>query len=403
LNILFLAQRVPFPPNKGEKIRTFNQLKYLADTNHQVSVCAPLEHDEDVNYFKTLSEKYCKNISYYPLPNKSVRLFKGLMKGQPLSVANFYSTQLQGIFDSLLATNIFDVIICTSSAMAEYIYQSSIIKRSNTKLRILMDFMDLDSDKWQQYAKTSHWPMKWIYQREAKLLSQYEAKITRDFDCSFFIADAEVQLFKSRVNNTGKVLTLGNGIDTKNFMPATVAPNNTAPVLLFTGVMDYKPNVDAVLWFVEQVWPTILVKYPDAQFIIAGMNPRSSVSELSKMQGITVTGYVDDILPYYHQADYFVAPFRLARGVQNKVLQAFACGLPVIATPMGAEGISCQEDHDILLANSSIEFVERIQCLVQNKALTEQLILNALSLVRQHYSWPGKLQVLAKVLAEKAK
>jgi sugar transferase (PEP-CTERM/EpsH1 system associated) len=271
--------------------------------------------------------------------------------------------------------------------MAEYIYQSSIIKRSNTKLRILMDFMDLDSDKWQQYAHISNWPMKSIYQREAKLLSHYEAKITHDFDCCFFITDDEVELFKARVDNAGKVLTLGNGIDTKNFMPATVAPNNTAPVLLFTGVMDYKPNVDAVLWFVEQVWPTILVKYPDAQFIIAGMNPCSSVSELSKMQGITVTGYVDDILPYYHQADYFVAPFRLARGVQNKVLQAFACGLPVISSPMGAEGIACQEDHDILLANSAIEFVERIQYLVQNKALTEQLIINALSLVRQHYSW----------------
>ncbi len=191
MNILFLAHRVPVPPNKGEKIRTFNQLKYL-HVKHQVSVCAPLEKDEDITFFKTLADEYCHNVSYSSVPNKAVRLIKGLMTGKALSVANFYSNGLQIKFDQLLLKLEFDAVICTSSAMAEYIYKSKSLQELTKKPLLLMDFMDLDSDKWRQYAETSRWPMKWIYQRETRILSLYEQQITHDFDTSFFIADAEV-------------------------------------------------------------------------------------------------------------------------------------------------------------------------------------------------------------------
>ncbi len=401
MNILFIAQRVPFPPNKGEKIRTFNQLKYLSDMGHAIGVCAPLEKTEDVNYFTELSSRYCSNINYHTLSNKYFRLLKGLFKGNALSVANFYSSNLQTKFDEMLSKYEYDVVICTSSAMAEYIYKSRVLNGLSNKPKLLMDFMDLDSDKWQQYANTSAWPMKWVYQREAKLLSTYEQQITHDFNASFFIADAEVELFKSQINGSGKVLTMGNGMDTSEFIPASVAPNNEAPVFLFTGVMDYKPNIDAVVWFVEQIWHGVVNKYPKARFIIAGMNPSTLVKELEKVSGIEVTGFVDDILPYYHQSNYFVAPFRLARGVQNKVLQAFACGLPVISTPMGAEGIDCQQGKDILIANTEAEFLSSIDKLEQDPAFCELIKSNALALIHEHYSWQGKLQVLDDVLNDK--
>ncbi|MBU2869088.1 TIGR03087 family PEP-CTERM/XrtA system glycosyltransferase [Colwellia sp. E2M01] len=401
MNILFLAQRVPFPPNKGEKIRTFNQLKFLAEQKHKISVCAPIEQNEDVNYFKELADKYCENVISHELTVKPFRLIKGLLKGQALSVANFYTKRLQSKFDDLLQQECFDVVICTSSAMAEYIYRSTSIKKLKKKPMLLMDFMDLDSDKWQQYAQTSNWPMKWVYQREAKILAKYEQQITHDFDVSFFIADAEVELFNSRCSHAGKVLTMGNGMDTTAFIPATISPNNEAPVFLFTGVMDYKPNIDAVIWFVETVWPSILTKYKKARFIIAGMNPTSLVNDLTNITGIEVTGFVDDILPYYHQSDYFVAPFRLARGVQNKVLQAFACGLPVISTPMGAEGIDCTQDEHILIANSEIDFLSAAERLEDDKAFRAKIKNNALSLIHEHYSWQGKLQVLDDVLNDR--
>jgi sugar transferase (PEP-CTERM/EpsH1 system associated) len=397
VNILFLAHRVPFPPNKGEKIRTFNQLKYLHD-KHQVSICAPLEKDEDLSFFKTLSDEYCHNVSYSSLPNKPVRLIKGLMTGKALSVANFYSNDLQIKLDHLLLKLEFDAVICTSSAMAEYIYKSKSLQVLTKKPLLLMDFMDLDSDKWRQYAEASRWPMKWIYQREAKVLADYEKKVTHDFDSSFFIADAEVELFQSRVNSSGKVLTMGNGMDTDSFVPAVSPPTNEAPVLLFTGVMDYKPNIDSVVWFVENIWQKILKEYPKARFIIAGMNPTSHVKNLQKISGIEVTGFVDDILPYYHQSDYFVAPFRIARGVQNKVLQGFACGLPVISTPMGAEGIDCTKDIDILIASTADEFLSCIKHLDCDADFREMIKANALKLIHERYSWEGKLQVLDDVL-----
>ena len=401
LNILFLAQRVPFPPNKGEKIRTFNQLKYLAEQNYKISVCAPLEQSEDVNYFKELADKYCDNITSHVLPLKPLRLLKGLLKGQALSVANFYVSELQNKFDCLLQQECFDVVICTSSAMAEYIYKSKSIQNMDKKPLLLMDFMDLDSDKWQQYAQTSSWPMKWIYQRESSVLAKYEQQVTHDFDASFFIADAEVDLFKSRCSNVGKVLTMGNGMDTTAFVPAKTPPENKAPVFLFTGVMDYKPNIDAVVWFVESIWGKVIKNYPKARFIIAGMNPSSAVKELVSITGVEVTGFVDDILPYYHQADYFVAPFRIARGVQNKVLQAFACGLPVISTSMGAEGIDCVQNEHILIANNEVEFLSAVEKLETDQMLCDTIKKNALSLIHEHYSWQGKLQVLDEVLNDR--
>ena len=318
--------------------------------------------------------------------------------GKALSVANFYSSKLQSKFDTLLQEKDFDAVICTSSAMAEYIYKSNSFNQLIRKPRLLMDFMDLDSDKWRQYAETSNWPMKWVYQREANILADYENKITHDFDTSFFIADAEVELFKSRFKSAGKVLTLGNGMDTDSFVPAASPTNNDAPVMLFTGVMDYKPNIDAVVWFVNNVWQEILKEYPQARFIIAGMNPTSNVQGLEKISGIEVTGFVDDILPYYHQSDYFVAPFRLARGVQNKVLQGFACGLPVISTPMGAEGIDCTQNIDILIASTAGEFLACVKKLDSDTQFREEIKTNALKLIHDRYSWGGKLQVLDDVL-----
>jgi sugar transferase (PEP-CTERM/EpsH1 system associated) len=401
LNILFLAQRVPFPPNKGEKIRTFNQLKYLAH-NHKVSVCAPLEQQQDISYFQTLSDEYCEHVYYQSLPNKIIRLLKGLLTGKALSIANFYSKKLQSTFDILLKEKSFDAVICTSSAMAEYIYKSKSFHGLTKKPQLLMDFMDLDSDKWRQYSETSTVPMKWIYQREATILAKYESKITRDFHCSFFIADAEVDLFKSQTEDPGKVLTMGNGMDYKSFIPAETPPYNDDPVLLFTGVMDYKPNIDAVIWFVENTWLEILKKHPKARFIIAGMNPTTTVKGLEKNTGIEVTGFVDDILPYYHQSDYFIAPFRLARGVQNKVLQAFACGLPVISTPMGAEGIDCEENKNILIASTADEFLTALTRLESDEEFRDLVKENALNLIHKKYSWEGKLQILDDVLNGRA-
>lgn len=399
MKILFIAQRVPYPANKGEKIRSYNQIKFLAELGFSIDVVAPFELIEEKEFSDQLSEFnniYCTAL---PLPHKLIRLTTGFIKNESLSVANFYSSKLQTKIDQLLSVNNYHAIVCTSSAVAKYLFKSKPLKATKNKPLLLMDFMDLDSDKWRQYSDNSAWPMSWVYSREANLLGEYEKTIQQAFDACFFIAEPEVTLFKKALANNGEnIYTLGNGLNTQEFYPAPSLPKNQAPKFIFTGVMDYKPNVDAVIWFVENCWQEIITKYANAEFIIAGMNPNKAINELTKYRGVTITGFVDEILPYYHQADYFVAPFRLARGVQNKVLQAFACGLPVISTPMGAEGINCKNNEHILLANSPTEFISQIERLQNEKGLAEVLRNNALTLIQQNFSWAGKLKPLQDIL-----
>ena len=175
------------------------------------------------------------------------------------------------------------------------------------------------------------------------------------------------------------------------FYPAKWKPATGKPTLLFTGVMDYRPNVDAVLWFVENCWEKLREQHPGIEFIVAGMNPSTEIVRLKKMAGITVTGFVEDILPYYHRADIFVAPFRLARGVQNKVLQAFACGLPVVASPLGAEGINCKHMEHICLAQTPEDYMDSIRALLSDKGMSDAIGSKALQLIQCEFSWRRKL------------
>ena len=401
MNILIISQRVPYPPNKGEKIRTYFQMDHLLTKGHQVSICTPAHNHEDVQSIESLNTTKNIPIIFEKMGRSFPRLIMGLMSFKALSVSNFYSTRLQRKLDQLIKQHDFDVILCTSSSMAEYIFKSDKIKShsvTNQTAMLLMDFMDLDSDKWKQYSTSTSWPMNWVYAREARLLARFEHKIQQTFDHCFFISQNEVDLFHERIGLTQNVHVLGNGIDTDSFYPSEKKPENIDPVFIFTGVMDYKPNVDAVLWFMEHTWDLIREKYPQARFIIAGMNPSQVIQNLSRTPGIEVTGFVDDILPFYHQSDYFVAPFTIARGVQNKILQAFACGLPVIASSMGAEGIEYKDGEHIIIAEKASEYLSAIDKLESDPLLKTDIKDKALKLIHDQYSWDGKLKVLDSFL-----
>lgn len=399
MDIVFLSHRVPYPPNKGEKIRTFNQIKYLSEKGHNIVVFSPLENTEDTKHLKELEQHYCKASFSAASPGKGA-LLKGLLRGQALSVANFYSKALQQQLDHFLATNRMDAIVCTSSSMAEYLFKSGELERlQKNETKLVMDFMDLDSDKWKQYQKLKPFPLSLIYWREAHLIAQYERKIHDVFNAGLFISQAEIDLFLTNTKDQHKLHEIGNGMDTDFFAPATTPKSTTGPVLLFTGVMDYLPNEDAVCWFVDEAWKSVKKKHPQASFIIAGMNPSNRVKQLEQYQGVIVTGFVDDIRQYYDQAHIFIAPFRLARGVQNKVLQAFACALPTITTSMGCEGIDANHGEHVLIANTMDETIQAIDTLIENNTLAESISSNALDLVRKRFSWQGKLAPLEQILS----
>ena len=398
LKTLFLSQRVPYPPNKGEKIRTFHQIEYLLNNNHKIYLCSPYTSEEELIHFENFTQKKGVNSQNSKLKNKYLSYLSGFILKKPLSVSNFYSRELQKTIDHLIDNEAFQNIVCTSSSMAEYIFNSSTLQKLKIRPKLLMDFMDLDSDKWRQYSLLSQNLMKWVYKREEKLLSKYEQKIYRLFDTCFFVSETEVELFCNKYECIDRPLAISNGIDTEFFIPPVRHPNNDHPVFLFTGVMDYKPNIESVLWFIEYVWPRIIKKYDKARFIIAGMNPVSPISALGRTKGVEVTGYIEDILPYYHQSDIFIAPLRIARGLQNKILQAFSCGVPVISTSMGAEGIDVTDGVNILIADTPDMFFDTIEKLKNNIALYESIRENALSLAKNHYSWSEILKKLGNIL-----
>jgi sugar transferase (PEP-CTERM/EpsH1 system associated) len=261
-----------------------------------------------------------------------------------------------------------------------------------------MDFMDVDSDKWTQYKKSHQWPLSAVYGRESRLIANVEANIVDKFDHCLLITQTEVDLFQSIHGNVKNVTAIENGLDTNVFYPPANPRQTAHPYFLFAGVMDYAPNIDAIMWFIDFVWPTVKKQWPNAKFCIAGMNPTDKVKKLQLNEGIEVTGFVDDIKPFFDKANIFIAPFRIARGVQNKVLQAFACGLPVIASSMGAEGIRCNVEQDILLADTPEQFINRIEQLTNNQECYSYISNNALKNVTHNYSWESILQPLETLL-----
>ncbi len=403
MQVFVICQRVPFPPNKGEKIRTLSQINHLLNSNYQLSVFSHASSAPDKLDAKKLVKTKKAEVFTEEFPSKANLLLASLAGGM-LSTANFYNPKLQKALDHQLSLNSPTVILCTSSSMAEYIFRSKSLNALDApKPLLIMDFMDLDSKKWSQYATAKPWPMKWVYQREARLTKALEEKIHRTFDHSLFVAQQEVDVFAKRLGTTDKIHVVGNGLDTKAFTPSPTELAPSKPVFIFTGVMDYFPNEDAVLSFVEDAWDEVRKRWPGAEFIVAGMNPSPKIRNLQGRPGITITGFVEDILEYYHRANFFLAPFRIARGVQNKILQAFACGLPVISTPIGNEGIDAEDGTHLLIAKDNQQFVDRIEQLMTDGGLRTRLRENALELVHSKFTWAGQLKELDDILDQHAK
>lgn len=399
MHCLYLAQRIPFPPNKGEKLRSFHQINFLRSNGIEVTVAAPYEQSDELDYFKRLEQEYgCHTLSQ-ALSHKLLRYMSGIAGNTSLSEAHFYSSGLQKQIDDLLERQNIDAIVCTASSMANYVFRSTALAKKARRPRLIMDFMDMDSHKWLQYSRNTKPPMRWVYQREASLVRRLENRVGEQFDACFFVAEPETNLYKQQAENpAAEVLSIGNGIDPAEFYPATQAAEVKTPHLLFAGVMDYTPNVDAMLWFYNEVWPSVLTHWPDATLTIAGMNPTPAIARLQGVDNVRVTGFVEDILPYFHESNIFVAPFRIARGIQNKILQAFACGLPVVSTSMGAEGIKCTPGQNIEVGDEPNDMFDAIKRLMTAPQHYQSVRNSALATIDEHYSWDGILTPLLQLL-----
>jgi sugar transferase (PEP-CTERM/EpsH1 system associated) len=403
MKILYLAHRIPYPPNKGDKIRSFNEIKYLSKNNDIDLICLA-DEKKDMAYSREL-EKICGKVSVFFLEKKTALLrgFLFLLKNRPISVGYFYLSTFQKTFDKWIEESDYDAVLCFCSPMAEYLFRSQ-YKKKLEDFVLALDFCDLDSDKWSQYSKNSSFIKREIYKKESKLLFEYEKKVNKLFDHSFFVSSPEAELFKSKFPSFKNVQSIPNGVDYEFFSfdekreDVFLRKNKLSPVMVFTGAMDYYANIDGVVWFAKEIFPIIKEKYPDSIFCIAGSNPSKEVLELEKIKGVVVTGFVEDIRPYYQYADISVIPLRIARGLQNKVLEAMSMGKAVVSTSKALEGINAST-KEVFNADYEDEFAEKIIELFENRALREKTGKNARNFVENKFSWIFSMSDLAKKIS----
>lgn len=398
MRILFLTHRIPYPPNKGDKIRSYNILKYLSG-QHEVHLVTLIDDPQDLAYISPLSG-FVQSLAFDTINPYLKKLIAAtaIFKSSSISVSYFYSRKLQDAVDKLLRRQHFDALICSSSPMAEYLFRSAHLREKLQRSLWLMDLIDVDSCKWGQYADRCSGVKRWIYAHESRCLSKYERKIIREFDFVLLVSEQEKNLLLKSFSAMN-VSTVSNGVDLEYFTPKyDRGIPKRGPVLVFTGVMDYWPNIDGVVWFVREIFPEIRKRFPDLSLYIVGGRPSSSLQRLVRVPGVHVTGFVDDVRDYLTAADICIVPLRIARGIQNKVLEAFAMGKAVVCTPQALEGIRATPGRDVLVADDACGFTDCVVRLLQDEASRVQLEINGRRCVEAGYSWGKNLATLERLL-----
>lgn len=388
--LLYLVHRLPYPPNKGDKVRSYHLLEHLA-RRHDVYLGTFLDDEADAEHVAAVRER-CADLYVARLVPRwaKLRSLRGLMTGEALSLPYYRDAGLQRWVRSLSGL---DAAIVFSSVMAEY---------APPGLPLLVDFVDMDSAKWRQYAEAHRWPLSWLYRREGERLCAYERAVAQRAAHAFFVTAAECALFLAAApESADKVSALGNGVDASFFSPEQAFPSPFAVgemPLVFTGAMDYWPNIDAVVWFAEAVLPDLRARHPQVRFYIVGRHPAPAVEALAG-EGVAVTGTVADVRPYLAHAAVVVAPLRIARGIQNKVLEAMAMARPVVASRACAGPIGAELGVELLAAETAADYQRQIESLLASPDLAARIGRAARQRVLADFSWDAHLATLDQHLA----
>lgn len=394
--VLFLAHRIPFPPDRGDKIRSCHILRHIAALA-PVHVACFADDEADLAYEPDLavaSHSHCLVRRARPLPVAGI---EALLTGKPISLTAFADKALHQFVSRTLAERPISAIYVFSGQMAQYVPASF-------AGRVVMDFVDVDSAKFEAYAAQAHFPANLLYKREARLLSCYESLTARRASTSLLVTPEETDLLRSRLSPglEPTLQSLCNGIDTEFFDPADMpcAPEmaGEGPQITFTGQMDYPPNVAAVEMFAQRVMPAIRSVFASARFNIVGRAPTPSVRALDDLNGTRVTGAVLDVRPWIAGADLVVAPLTIARGVQNKVLEAMAMARPVLATPEAATGIPARDSFEIVVANGAEALARQTLALLHDPVRAAAIGHSARAFVIRECGWDHVLAPLAGLL-----
>ncbi len=392
MNILYIAQRVPYPPNRGDKIASYNAVRYLA-RRHSVCVAALADSDEEADFAQDLEKLgTVVDVAVRRPTRAKLSALKALFTGAPLSVAYYHSSELARKIAARAASVKFDVVVVFSSSMGQYV---DLVPN----VPLVADFVDMDSRKWALYAGFSSWPRSAIYSLEERRLLNFERDLARKATVTLVRTEAEREDCK-RLIPGARFEVLSNGVDLDFFKPQ--GPKPLSANIVFTGVMDYFPNVQAVKWFCKEVLPEVQLNIPGASFTIVGARPTQEVLALSQQQGVIVTGQVPDVRPYIQNAAAAVAPLLLARGVQNKVLEAMAMETPVVVTQAAFRGVDAPAGEGVLPAADSKELAAKVVQLLNDPGLAAQIGKKGRRLVENRYVWDERLAHLEALIQEAA-
>lgn len=394
IKVLLLTPQTPFPPDQGAPIRNFSFVRYLGQSpKYELSLLSFARPGESATDSPALAElaKYCRRVELVPHPparSKFTRLRDSLLSPLPDLAKRLASTQFEATLDNLLQSETFDVIQCEGLEMAPF----GLARRQNLSARLVLDEHNAEylmqkrifEQDWQSGWKRRPAALySWL---QARRLGRYERAALEKFDRAIAVSEPDRAALALLGPTSRPVAVIPNGIDLDEFTPDD-SQKEQPDTLVFTGTMDFRPNVDAVNWFVNEVWPRILAQKPNAQFFIVGRRPAPAVAALKDSPGIHVTGTVADARPYVRQSALYIVPMRMGGGVRFKVLEAMAQGKAIVTTQMGADGIDLTAGQEAVMADTAQDFAGAVLDLLDDPARRQELAKQGRRFVEENFDW----------------
>ena len=389
MNILYVCHRFPYPPKRGGKIRPFNMIRHLGKAGHTVTVCSLVRSEAEAEEGRGIAP-HCTAFEMGAVkePVQMARMVARLPLLTPSSMGYFYSADLAARIKHLLATQTWDLIFVHCSSVAQYVEHVTDIPK-------ILDFGDMDSQKWLEYANYKPWPLSWGYTLEGSKMLWAEKRLAQKFD----LCTATTRAERATLDGYGTgALTdwFPNGVDAQFFSPAD-APYEPETIS-FIGRMDYYPNQECMQRFCDQVWPLLRAKRPAMQLLIIGADPSPEMLALGKLPGVTVTGSVPDVRPFVRRSALMVAPLAIARGTQNKILEAMAMGVPVVTSTVAAGGVDAEAEKHLLVADAPADVAAAVLRIVDNPAERQRLADAGRARMLSHHAWTQSMNRLDDII-----
>lgn len=381
MRILFLTQVLPYPPDSGPKVKTWNVLKFLSQ-EHEITLASFVRGDQSADVAQL--KPYCRAIHTVPIQRSKTgdiwSLIRSLLTGKPWMMVRDERRAMTRLVDRLAGENSFDAVHADQLNMAQYAARLSRARKT----------LDAHNALWLLYRRvwetTNPGPMQWLLGRDWKLLKEYEGRICREFDNVIAVSDEDKAALLEAADVTRPITVTPIAVDTDLLQP--VSRQADACDIVHVGTMYWPPNIDGVEWFIQRVYPLVREKHPQTVFDVVGARPPQSLLAWNRDgEGINITGYVPDVLPYLQKAGVFVVPLRAGGGMRVKILEALARAMPLVTTTIGCEGIALQHEVHALIADTPADFAEAVVRLLDDPALAARLGQNGRQLIEERYDF----------------